>query len=190
MEEIEKKAFSLKTLFTNFFSISMFTLGGGYSMLLPLYEFYVKEKKLISQEDWDEAIIISQSSPGAFAVNLAYLVGYYTHGIWGAIIAIIGMVLPSFLSMLTLGSLMIYFFDGSTMKTFLFGVACGPVAYYVDAFYRSAVKAFKEIKVILAFMLFIVLIYYFKLPILSVISIALATVLVQVILLFFKTKFK
>ena len=60
------------------------------------------KKKFVDQYHWIEEnemldlVAIAQSSPGAIAVNGAIVVGYKLSGILGALVAILGTVLPPF----------------------------------------------------------------------------------------------
>ena len=84
-------------LFLTFFKIGAFTFGGGYAMLGIITENCVEKKKWISGEDMMNVTIIAETTPGPVAINTASFVGYRTAGIWGAISATFGVVLPSFI---------------------------------------------------------------------------------------------
>lgn len=87
-------------LFITFFKIGAFTFGGGYAMI-PLIQHEVTEKnKWITDEDILEIVAISESTPGPIAINSATFVGYRVCGVLGSIMATLGVVIPSFLTML------------------------------------------------------------------------------------------
>ena len=85
-------------LFFTFFKIGLFTFGGGYAMI-PLISEEISEFN-IDTYTFSDFIAISESTPGPFAINIATFVGYSNNGILGAIIATIGVILPSFIIML------------------------------------------------------------------------------------------
>ncbi len=87
---------SLRTIFLTFFKIGLFTFGGGYAMIPLIEEETVKQHGWIKSEDIVDIIAIAEATPGVIAVNTASFVGYRVRGIKGAIIATIGVVLPSF----------------------------------------------------------------------------------------------
>ena len=88
-----KKAFSL---FVTFFKIGAFTFGGGYAMI-PLIQREVAEKKhWIDEGEILSMVAIAESTPGPVAINMATYIGVQTGGIFGAICATFGVVLPSF----------------------------------------------------------------------------------------------
>ena len=88
-------------LFWTFFTIGAFTFGGGYAML-PLIRESVAEKGWMTEQALVDFIAVSESTPGPFAVNIATYVGSQVGGIFGAVCATLGVVLPSFCIILLL----------------------------------------------------------------------------------------
>lgn len=85
----------LRELFLTFFKIGLFTFGGGYAMLSVIEDNCVENKKWISHDDMMNITVIAESTPGPVAINCATFVGYKQKGIWGAIAATTGVVIPS-----------------------------------------------------------------------------------------------
>ena len=83
-------------LFLTFAKCGLFTIGGGYAMIGVIEDACVEQKKWISHQDMMDLIVIAESTPGPIAVNCATYVGYKCKGVWGAVAATLGMVLPSF----------------------------------------------------------------------------------------------
>ena len=89
-----------RKLFTTFFKIGAFTLGGGYAMI-PIIEAEVVEKNgWIKKEEFLDLLAIAQSCPGVFAANIATFIGYKIKGEKGALYTTLGAVLPSFIIIL------------------------------------------------------------------------------------------
>jgi chromate transporter len=86
-------------LFVTFFMIGAFTFGGGYAML-PLVQEEVLAKGWMPLSEIVNFIAISESTPGVFAVNMATYVGSEMGGLFGAICATLGVVMPSFIVIL------------------------------------------------------------------------------------------
>ena len=84
-------------LFLTFAKIGLFTFGGGYAMIAIIEDACVTQKKWISHEEMMDMTVIAESTPGPIAINCATYVGYKMYGLWGAIGATLGIVLPSFL---------------------------------------------------------------------------------------------
>lgn len=81
-------------LFFEFFKTGLFAVGGGMATLPFLYDMADKTGWFTSGQLAD-MIAVSESTPGPIGVNMATYVGYTTAGIGGAIIATLGLVIPS-----------------------------------------------------------------------------------------------
>lgn len=83
-------------MFMCFFKIGAFTFGGGYAMIPLIEEEVVNKKKWIKKEEFIDILAVSQSLPGALAVNCSLFLGYKIGGVIGAIMALLAVTLPSF----------------------------------------------------------------------------------------------
>ena len=90
-------------LFWTFFKIAPSTFGGGYAMIPLIETEVVEKKKWLKSEDVTDVFALSQSVPGAVAINSASFIGHRISGVKGAIAALIGVSLPTFLIVLSLG---------------------------------------------------------------------------------------
>ena len=91
-------------LFSTFFKIGAFTLGGGYAMLSMVEKAVVDKKKWIPADEFWDMIAIVQSLPGVFAVNTALYVGQKIAGRKGAAAAMLGAIIPSIVIILLLAT--------------------------------------------------------------------------------------
>ena len=91
-----KKEVLLK-LFVSTLYLSAFTFGGGYVIVTLMKKKFVDECHWIEEDEMLDLVAIAQSSPGAIAVNGAIVVGYKLAGVIGALVAIVGTVIPPFL---------------------------------------------------------------------------------------------
>ncbi|MBQ7826503.1 MAG: chromate transporter [Clostridia bacterium] len=87
----------LLDLFLTFAKVGLFTFGGGYAMIAIIENACVEQKKWITHDEMMDMTVIAESTPGPIAINCATYVGYRKHGLWGAMMATLGIVLPSFL---------------------------------------------------------------------------------------------
>lgn len=87
------------TLFLTFFKIGAFTIGGGYAML-PLIQREVVGRGWMKDDDFMDLFAVTQSLPGAFAINISIFIGYKLKKTMGAIVCMIGSTLPSFIIVL------------------------------------------------------------------------------------------
>ena len=82
------------TLFTSTFTLSAFTFGGGFVIIPLMRKKFVEQLHWIDEEEMMDLTAIAQSSPGAIAVNASILVGYRVAGVPGALVTVLGTVLP------------------------------------------------------------------------------------------------
>lgn len=91
-------------LFLTFLEIGAVSFGGGYGMIS-----LVREKVLshgwLTEEEFLNMIAVSESTPGPIAVNMATFVGSTQGGVLGSVLATLGVVLPAFIIMLIIASL-------------------------------------------------------------------------------------
>ncbi len=88
-----------------FMYVGLFTIGGGM-VAIPLILQEVVSRGWISEATFYSMVAIAQSTPGPVGINVATYVGFEMYGIPGALIASIGFVLPSFVIVSTLASLL------------------------------------------------------------------------------------
>ena len=93
---------ALWQIFSSFFVIGAFTIGGGYAMLPVMQRDLVDRLGWLDEQEFLETIAVSQSAPGAIAVNTAILIGKRMAGMPGVIAGCLGVVLPSFLIILAI----------------------------------------------------------------------------------------
>ncbi|MEH7306298.1 chromate transporter [Neobacillus drentensis] len=89
-------------IFWTFFKIGPVTFGGGYAMIPIIKKEVVDKKKWVRTEEITDVFAIAGSIPGAIAINSSTFVGYKIGGIKGAIAALIGVFLPTFLIVVVL----------------------------------------------------------------------------------------
>ncbi|MBV7505527.1 chromate transporter [Bacillus sp. sid0103] len=89
-------------IFWTFFKIGPVTFGGGYAIIPIIKKEVVDKKKWVRTEEITDVFAIAGSIPGAIAINSSTFVGYKIGGIKGAIAALIGVFLPTFLIVVVL----------------------------------------------------------------------------------------
>ena len=92
-------------LFLGFLKVGCFAFGGAYGAI-PLVRDVVMSFGWLSDETLTYMIAVSESTPGPIMVNLATYVGSNQAGFWGAVVATLAVVLPSFLIILWVTSLL------------------------------------------------------------------------------------
>lgn len=100
-KEIEKKEISLWKLFTTFFKINAITFGGGYTIVPIVKDTFVREYKLMSEDEMLDIMALAQSGPGAMAISTSILTGYKLRGPIGAVTTLSASALPCILILST-----------------------------------------------------------------------------------------
>ena len=108
-------------LFLGFLAVGCFSFGGAYSAI-PLIRDVVMNYGWMSEETLTYMIAVSESTPGPIMVNLATYVGSSQAGLPGAIIATFAVVLPAFVIMLLLASLMKTVLNNRFVQALLHGL--------------------------------------------------------------------
>ena len=108
-------------LFLTFLQIGAFSFGGGYGMISLIREKVLQYGGLTEQELLN-MIAVAESTPGPIAVNMATFVGSSQGGVFGSLLATLGVVLPSFFVILIIASLMRNFAKFPVVKAFLGGI--------------------------------------------------------------------
>lgn len=132
-------------LFLVFAKIGIFTFGGGYAMISFIEREVVDNKKWISKKDMANIITIGESTPGPIAVNVASYVGNKVCGIIGAVSATLGVVLPSFLIILLLSTVLNSLQDNTIFKNAFFGIRIGIIALIINALISLYKQCSKDI---------------------------------------------
>ncbi len=82
-------------LFLTFMKIGLFSFGGGYAVLPLIKEDVVELNHWLSLNEFADVVTLSQMTPGPIAINAATFVGTRLGGVWGAIVATVGCILPA-----------------------------------------------------------------------------------------------
>lgn len=108
-------------LFLVFLQVGAVSFGGGYAMISLIRE-QVLSRGWLTEESLLNMIAVSESTPGPIAVNMATFVGSAQGGVIGALLATLGVVLPSFIIILIIAALMRNFLKYKGAKAFIGGI--------------------------------------------------------------------
>ena len=128
-----KRAKLLWQLFAVFFRIGLFTFGGGYAMISIMEDACVDRRGWITRDEMDELVVVAESTPGPIAINCATFVGARQGGLPGAIIATLGMVLPSFLVIFAISRFLDRFLEIRAVASAFQGIKLAVSVLILDA---------------------------------------------------------
>jgi len=164
----KEKLSRLLTVFTTFFKIGAFTFGGGYAMI-PLIQREASEKHhWVSDEDILEIVAIAESTPGPIAINSATFVGYRAAGVLGSVCATLGVVLPSFIIILTISGILRQFQENLYVQYAFRGIRAGVLALIVKALWGMYKKCKKNLPSYIVMGASFVLVAFLNVPMLAV----------------------
>ena len=98
---------SLLTIFTSYFIVGLTAFGMA---ILQKLKALVMDNHWLSEEEMNDGLAMVQLYPGPLMVDFAAYVGYKLRGVWGATLATLGFIMPSFFLMSVLSAL--YFAAG------------------------------------------------------------------------------
>ncbi len=158
-------------LFTSTMLISAFTFGGGYVIVPLMKKKFVDELQWLEEEETLDFVAIAQSSPGAVAVNAAILLGYRIAGFPGALVAILGTILPPMVILSILSFFYIEFKENPAVNAALGAMRAGVAAVIVSVVFGMGRKILQEKDFVSVFVMLIVFVavYFFKVNIILVI---------------------
>ncbi len=108
-------------LFFTFLKVGVFAFGGGYAMLSLIGDSvlaygWMTEEELLNFAGVETVI------PGPIAVNMATFIGYEQGGFLGALLATVGVVLPSFIIILIVAALIKNLMKFPAVNAFIMGM--------------------------------------------------------------------
>lgn len=119
-------------LFTRFFYVGLFAVGGGLATLPFLYDLS-DTMGWFTHGDVANMIAIAESTPGAIGVNMASYAGYNVSGILGGICATLGLITPSIVIILIVARLLKKFKENKYVEAAFLGLRPASIAMIAAA---------------------------------------------------------
>jgi chromate transporter len=92
---VSPTGFSLLALFLTFLKIGSVLYGSGYVLLAFLHDDFVQNLGWLTNQQLLDAVAVGQLTPGPFFTTATFI-GYVLGGVPGALVATLGIFLPSF----------------------------------------------------------------------------------------------
>ncbi|QNP30845.1 chromate efflux transporter [Cylindrospermopsis curvispora] len=122
-----------------FLKVGSVLFGGGYLLIAFLQGELVDQYHWLTQQQLLDAIAIGQFTPGPI-LSTATFIGYIISGLPGAIVATVGIFLPSFLLVLLLNPIIPWLRKSPWTRHFLDAVNASAVALMIVTTLQIAVK--------------------------------------------------
>jgi chromate transporter len=123
----------LFNLYFVFAKVGLFTFGGGYAMIPLIQREVIIDRAWITMAEFTDMIAIAEVTPGPIAVNTATFVGYRLFGVFGGIIATLGVVTPSIIIILIIAALLDRYQTSSVIGKIFNNIRPGVVAIILGA---------------------------------------------------------
>ncbi|AEF93703.1 Chromate transporter [Desulfotomaculum nigrificans CO-1-SRB] len=133
---------ALWQLFVAFGRANIFGFGGGPSVIPLIQQEVVDNFKWLSTEEFTDSLAMGNALPGPIATKMAAYVGYKIAGIWGAISALVGTVVPTAVAMVALAGLYFKYKDAPQMVGALKAVRPVVVVLLIQTVWEMGVKSF------------------------------------------------
>ena len=166
-----KKTKEYLSLFLTMLKIGLFTFGGGYAMIALLENEFVAKKKWIEKDEFLDMAAIAESTPGPIAINAATYIGFKNAGIVGAIIATLGICIPSFVIIYAIS----LFFDAFLSLTLVAYAFKGIQICVIYLILSAGLKMLKQMKKT-EFNIIIILITLICMVVLSLFAVKFSTI--------------
>ena len=143
----------LKTLWALLFSfakIGLVAYGGGPAMVPVLKAEVVERRNWMSTDDFLDAVAIANALPGPIVTKIAAAIGYRDAGWCGAVLALLGLILPSAVALLILLGFVSLVKDNPMVESMLRGlrpVVAAMLAYAAWDMAPGALKGYKTVTI-------------------------------------------
>ena len=137
---------SLLALFWSFFKIGCVGYGGGPSMVPLIKEEVVNLQQWMSVTDFMDVLAIGNALPGPIATKLSVAVGFNVAGALGAVVATLGIVMPSVIMLVLLLKFVLFIKDNPKVKSMLKGLRPVVVAMLAYAAYDMSFTALTNVE--------------------------------------------
>ena len=131
----------LLEIFAVFFRIGLFTIGGGYAMLPIIQKEVVETKGWMDDEEFLDALSLTNSLPGPLAINAATFVGYRVCKVKGALAAVLGAASPSVIIILAVAMVFSHLTEYPVVQHIFNGIRPAVVALILYAVIKLAKSA-------------------------------------------------
>ena len=164
----------LRSIFFVFLRLGALTFGGGLAML-PIIKRDIVDRGWIPEDEFSDYIAVAQVAPGMIAINIATLVGMHLRKRLGALVAVIGVALPSLIVITVIASLLSEFAEIELVQKILKGIIIVVVILLGTAIIEIGSKAIRNVYLLMYAVMCFFAVY--SLGISSVIIIALSFLL-------------
>ena len=112
---------TLLRLAWEFFKTGLFAIGGGLATLPFLIEMSARTGWFTSA-DIADMVAISESTPGPLGINMGTYVGYKTIGLFGGVVATLGIITPAIVIIILISKVLQKFKSSPAVEKIFYGL--------------------------------------------------------------------
>ena len=146
-EEIKETSYvkKLVLLCLLFFKLGIVNFGGGYALLPLLNRELVDKRHWATEQELADYYAVGQCTPGAIAVNVSTFIGYKVAGMLGGILATLSFVMPAFIIIFIIATLLTNFSSNPFVVNALAGINVVVFILILSAIFKLAKKSIVDI---------------------------------------------
>jgi len=148
--------YSLMELALYFLKLGTVGFGGPVALVGYMYRDLVESRRWIADEDYKEGLTLAQLMPGPLAAQLAMYLGYVHFRAFGATVAGVAFVLPSFVMVMAISWAYVRYGGLPWMQAAFYGVAAAVIGIIAISAYKLTAKSVGRDKLLWAIYLVMV----------------------------------
>ena len=110
-------------------------------MIPIMEEEFVNKNHWLGKQEFVDIMVVAQTTPGIFSIDMASHIGYKIKGVWGGIVGALGIAVPSIIAILIIAMFFRNFKDNPWVEKFFEGVRPAVVALIAAPCFRMAKTA-------------------------------------------------
>ena len=173
----------LLIMFLVFFKLGAFCFGGGYAMLALIESEIVEKRNWLTHDELSDIFAIAESTPGPIAINTATFIGTRKCGVFGGIVATLGVVIPPFAVIIGLSYALDAVKDNKWVQCLFSGIRVGVLILIANA----VLKFYKDMRKDIPSFIFLIasfsIVFFTNV---SVIYVILGTIIISTLLVAFR----
>lgn len=142
-------------LFKSTFLLSACTFGGGFVIVSLMKKEFVEKLNWVEEDEMLDVTAIAQSSPGPIPVNASVILGYRMAGVVGALVAVLGTILPPMVIITIISFFYDQFRSNAVIAIALQVMRAGVAAVIFDVVLNLAMKVLQTKQILYISLMFI-----------------------------------
>lgn len=152
---------TLQSLFLFFLKVGSILFGSGYVLIAFIEQELVVQKGWLTQQQLLDAVALGQFTPGPVLTTSTFI-GGFLNGFEGAVVATLGLFLPSFVFVALLGPLLQKVQNLKWVKAFLRGATIGALTLMGAVLFKMGLGFYTNYKAVVISVVAALLIFFVK----------------------------